>query len=194
MRNLPKFVARLEWTAERRRRSLPASPVYIHPARFRDGGPPWLDDDTWSVACELPRALASEAPSALVTVGFQSGAAPHDRLRPGVSLWLYEGPECAARIEIIESTRPPGEAAWSRQVFSDVSRDGLGAELIDEADDVRLEVFRHDDAHAVVLTPYGAPVPPDIERWFTSLAAAELGPFEDGTPLPPRGEWRTGAA
>jgi hypothetical protein len=72
------------------------------------------------------------------------------------------------------------------QVVSDVVRDGLGLELLNEENQVLAEVFRHDASHRLTMTCFE----PDIELTQIELLIArardELNPFEDGTPLPSR--------
>ncbi len=71
------------------------------------------------------------------------------------------------------------------QIASDVIRDGLGIELINEANHVGVEVFRCDGDNTLVLSTYSGALPLiQIDR-LTSFARSRLGPFEDGTLFPP---------
>lgn len=74
---------------------------------------------------------------------------------------------------------------WRLQIASDVQRDGLGVELIDVEDRVVAEVFRCDADRTLTVTLFG-PVPFAAVEWLVGAARDRLGPFEDGTPLPPR--------
>jgi hypothetical protein len=69
------------------------------------------------------------------------------------------------------------------QVVSDVVRDGLGLELLNENNKVLAEVFRHDASHRLTVTCFE----PDLEltqlESLISRARTELDPFEDGTPF-----------
>ena len=70
------------------------------------------------------------------------------------------------------------------QVASDVVRDGLGVELIDETNDTVAEIFRNDSTHELVFSAYVADIPfVEIEK-LVSMARRELQEFEDGSPLP----------
>ena len=80
---------------------------------------------------------------------------------------------------------------WSIQLASDVVHDGLGAELLDAGLIIRVVVFRCDADNTVsVIFEDGERPPLGILDWFFSEAATRLGCFEDGSPLPERGEWR----
>ena len=71
------------------------------------------------------------------------------------------------------------------QVVSDVVRDGLGLELLDEENKLLAEVFRHDASHRLTLTCFEPGIElTQIER-LIARARDELNPFEDGTPLDP---------
>jgi hypothetical protein len=70
------------------------------------------------------------------------------------------------------------------QVASDVVRDGLGLELIDESRNVLAEVFRCDANNSVTVSLFSEGLPfAEVEK-LVLLARTELGSFEDGTPLP----------
>jgi hypothetical protein len=70
------------------------------------------------------------------------------------------------------------------QVASDVIRDGLGIELVDDNHDVWGEVFRHDTDHRATVTLYREGIElVELERLF-AYARRRLGKFEDGTQLP----------
>jgi hypothetical protein len=77
---------------------------------------------------------------------------------------------------------------WQTQVASDVHRDGLGVELLDAKGDVVAEVFRSDADHTVIVTTFSNDVPLPVIEWFIDDARERLDSFEDGTPLPPRGQ------
>ena len=72
------------------------------------------------------------------------------------------------------------------QVASDVVRDGLGVELLDENNSVLAEVFRNDAKHELTLTCYSNDIPLVYVERLMEVAREELGMFEDGKPLPPR--------
>jgi hypothetical protein len=70
------------------------------------------------------------------------------------------------------------------QFASDVIRDGLGLELLDDSGNVVAEVFRCDANHTVTIRVFTANVPADVIEELIARARSGLGPFEDGTPLP----------
>ena len=70
------------------------------------------------------------------------------------------------------------------QIASDLERDGMGLELLDEAGDVVAEVFSSDRDRVVTLSTYGNDIElSDVERLIRT-ARARLGAFEDGAPWP----------
>ncbi len=72
---------------------------------------------------------------------------------------------------------------YSTQVASDVTRDGLGVELIDENGDVVAEVFRSDRDRTVIVSTFNYDIPlTEMER-LISRAKERLGPFTDGAAL-----------
>lgn len=70
------------------------------------------------------------------------------------------------------------------QVVSDVQRDGLGLELLDDSGQVVAEVFRCDASTSLEVSLFDSCLPfVEVER-LLRIARFELGKFEDGTPLP----------
>jgi hypothetical protein len=78
---------------------------------------------------------------------------------------------------------------YRTQVASDIVRDGLGLELVDERGCVLAEVFRCDADRTVALEFFAEAIPPLAIDRLTADAEQKLAPFEDGTPLPPRNAW-----
>lgn len=76
-------------------------------------------------------------------------------------------------------TRP-----WALQIASDLKRDGLAVELLNESREVVAEVFRCDADKTVKVNVFEADVPDAILRELIEAARERLGTFEDGTPLP----------
>src|SRR5688500_19917174 len=72
---------------------------------------------------------------------------------------------------------------WKIQYASDVIRDGLGLELLDDSGVVVAEVFRCDADHTVTTRVF-ANVRAEVIEELVEHARSGLGPFEDGTPLP----------
>jgi hypothetical protein len=72
---------------------------------------------------------------------------------------------------------------YRTQVASDVIRDGLGVELVDESGDVVAEIFRCDRDHTLILTTFNHEIPLAAIEMLQRRANERLGPFEDGIPL-----------
>ena len=68
------------------------------------------------------------------------------------------------------------------QIASDIPRDGLGLELLDDAG-VIAEVFRADSDHTVTVNVFRNETPLDVFEEFIRQARTQLDPFEDGTRL-----------
>ena len=72
---------------------------------------------------------------------------------------------------------------YSTQVASDVDRDGLGVELLNEHLEVVAEVFRSDRNRTLVLNTFSYDVPLEAIELLVARAKDRLEPFEDGSPL-----------
>jgi hypothetical protein len=70
------------------------------------------------------------------------------------------------------------------QVASDVVRDGLGVELINDYGNVVAEVFRCDANNSLIISLFAEELPYTEVEKLVRIARSELGQFEDGTPLP----------
>jgi hypothetical protein len=77
-------------------------------------------------------------------------------------------------------------AHWRMQLASDVVRDGLGLELLDESGVVVAEVFRCDADHTVTIRIFFESVSDAAVDELVEHARVRLEPFEDGRPLPVR--------
>lgn len=73
--------------------------------------------------------------------------------------------------------------SYKTQVASDIIRDGLGVELLDETGTVVAEVFRCDRDHTIVVTTFTYDIPLQAMEQLISLAKDRLEPFEDGVPI-----------
>lgn len=70
------------------------------------------------------------------------------------------------------------------QVASDVQRDGLCVELVDEDHRVVAEVFRCDRDNTITFSAYVRDLPfVQVER-LIAMSRGQLTPFENGEPLP----------
>ena len=77
---------------------------------------------------------------------------------------------------------------YRMQFASDIIRDGMGLELIDESNAVVAEVFRNDSTHELVFSAFAENIPfIQIEK-LVSVARDDLQAFEDGAVLPTREE------
>lgn len=66
---------------------------------------------------------------------------------------------------------------------SDINRDGLGVELVDEANQTVAEVFRCDADKTVIVSTFNNDIPLDALEHLLSYARSYLEPFEDQDPL-----------
>ena len=69
------------------------------------------------------------------------------------------------------------------QIASDISRDGMGAELLNFDGEAIAEVFRSDRDHTLMLSAFNNDVPLEAIFELVEYAMKRLDPFEDGTPL-----------
>ena len=69
------------------------------------------------------------------------------------------------------------------QMASDLDRDGMALELIDQNDDVLAEVFSCDKDHTVVLNTFKNDLPITALSFLLRSAMKRLDTFEDGTPF-----------
>lgn len=70
------------------------------------------------------------------------------------------------------------------QVASDVIRDGLGVELVDDKGNVLAEVFRRDADNSMSVSLFVTEISfPQVEK-LVRITRKKLVSFEDGTPLP----------
>ncbi len=73
--------------------------------------------------------------------------------------------------------------SYKTQVASDIIRDGLGVELLDEAGTVVAEVFRCDRDRTIMVNTFANDVPLQAMQQLISRARERLEPFEDGALL-----------
>ena len=71
------------------------------------------------------------------------------------------------------------------QIASNIDRDGLGIELIDEQCNVLAEVFRCDKDHTLTFKALASDLPFVQVEKLISMARGELVAFEGGASLPP---------
>lgn len=69
--------------------------------------------------------------------------------------------------------------------FSDIIRDGLGIELLNEESKVVAEVFRYDGNNTLTVSLFQTDLPCTHIEKMISVARSELGEFENGKALPP---------
>ena len=72
------------------------------------------------------------------------------------------------------------------QIASDIDRDGLGVELIDEHSNVLAEVFRCDKDRTLTFKARASDLPFVQVEKLIAMARGELLAFEGGVSLPPR--------
>ena len=72
---------------------------------------------------------------------------------------------------------------YKTQVASDVIRDGLGIELLDESEVVVAEVFRADREQTVLVNTFSYHIPLEALEMLVLRAREVLEPFENGMAL-----------
>jgi hypothetical protein len=75
---------------------------------------------------------------------------------------------------------------YQYQIASDIVRDGLGVELVDDYRNVVAEMFRCDANNSLTVSLFAEELPFSEVEKLVQMARGELGHFEDGTPLPDR--------
>ena len=88
--------ARITWSTERVRRGLWTAHERIVPAWFGPG------EDGWSLVCKFEQPPAEQGSPSLATVSFWVDAAPHDRLRAGAQLTLFDESGDTSVVEILD--------------------------------------------------------------------------------------------
>ena len=93
--------ARIHWSPELIKLGLPEFAQTIDPAWFTDARDSYKEG--WSLVCDFDVAPARQGSPSTARVRFFVEQAPHDRLRPGVSLWMFErATQKHARVEIVD--------------------------------------------------------------------------------------------
>jgi hypothetical protein len=89
------------WSAEQATRGLPTVARAIDPAWFDDTQPGI--GDGWSLVCDFDPPPSEQGDPTTAQVRFLVAEAPHDRLRPGVRLRLFErATNRYATVEILD--------------------------------------------------------------------------------------------
>ena len=92
--------ARIHWSDAQVARGLPSFDRSIDPAWFVESGPG--SEEAWSLKYEFSLAPAVQGTPSTAKVEFLVPNAPHERLRPGVWLELFErATRQRARVEIL---------------------------------------------------------------------------------------------
>jgi hypothetical protein len=81
-------LAEIEWSSGQVEIGLPAVERTIDPAWFWDDMP--RSTEGWSLACEFAPPPSQQGNPSRASVRFVVDAAPHDRLRPGTLLRMFE--------------------------------------------------------------------------------------------------------
>jgi hypothetical protein len=93
--------ALITWSSEFVRQGLPAITETIDPAWFADQ--PMEGAEGWSLVCHFETPLSEQGSPSKARVRFWMDHAPHERLRPGTVLRLFErGSRRLARVEILD--------------------------------------------------------------------------------------------
>ena len=92
--------ARVHWSAAQVARGLPSVERSIDPAWFLEPGPG--SGGAWSLKYEFATPPMAQGNPSTARVAFMVADAPHERLRPGVWLELFErATQERARVEIL---------------------------------------------------------------------------------------------
>lgn len=89
----------------------------------------------------------------------------------------------AARAAEFRRWVPQMTYRYKTQVASDVTRDGLGIELLNEAGDVVAEVFRSDSQQTVLVNTFSYDIPLEAIEMLVIGAKEALEPFQNGIAL-----------
>jgi hypothetical protein len=93
--------ARIHWSPEQMTRGLPAVARTIDPAWLEDARP--RVDEGWSLVCEFEPPPAVQGSPSLGRVHFLADEAPHDCLRPGAWLRMFErATQQYAQVEVLD--------------------------------------------------------------------------------------------
>ncbi len=83
-------LADVEWSTAQVERGLPSFERITDPAWFWEDPP--RSTQGWSLACEFTAPPSEQGNPSRATVRFVMDAAPHERLRPGALLRMFERP------------------------------------------------------------------------------------------------------
>ena len=89
--------ARFDWSAAQRERGLVARAEWVAPVWFVGDAP---GADGWSLACRFDATPATQGSPSEGYVRLTMPHAPHDRLRPGAVLRLFE--DATAQLALVE--------------------------------------------------------------------------------------------
>ena len=91
--------ARITWSAEQLQSGLPDVIETIDPAWFVAEASP---TEGWSLICRFEQRVCEQGNPSAARVRFMMDGAPHERLKPGVVLRLFErGTQKFATVEIL---------------------------------------------------------------------------------------------
>jgi hypothetical protein len=96
-----EHLAEVAWTPASMARGLPEVPEYVGPVHQPGVAPPWTHD-AWSLICRFDPSPRDQGNPSRARVRFLFLAAPDSWLRPGSTLWLWEGPLHLATISVLD--------------------------------------------------------------------------------------------
>ena len=92
--------AQITWSQEHVRGGLPSYAQTNDPARFDDAPE---GADAWSLVCSFDTVPAEQGNPSFARVRFMVANAPHELLRPGVTLQLFErATQAYATVQILD--------------------------------------------------------------------------------------------
>jgi hypothetical protein len=93
--------ALIHWSVEQVTQGFPRFHRTIDPAWLPEARPPL--GDGWSLVCDFESSPSVQGSPSMAQVQFMVDEAPHDRLRPGIMLQLFERPTRRyAQVEILD--------------------------------------------------------------------------------------------
>jgi hypothetical protein len=96
-----EHTAEISWTPASLARGLPHVTEYVGPVHLPGIVPPWTQD-AWSLVCDFAETPHVQGSPSRSRVHFLLPSAPTDWLRPGSTLWLWEGATHVATVSILQ--------------------------------------------------------------------------------------------
>lgn len=92
---------RISWCGHREHNP-PDVLTYLPISRFAEDGPDWIKKPKWSLLLQFETPPSEQGNPSIGFARFFVDDAPHEKLAPGVTFHLYEGPACVAEAEVLD--------------------------------------------------------------------------------------------